>query len=120
MGFKDFLRKLTSSDDEINDPELRAARAKHGIRLDTPEEQKKMEKEESEPYDPWEEVRNARMNFFVGGWATRKFRIVGEDKVKAELSSLEKKRSGAPKNSIEAELEALDKKEEEKKEKQKN
>jgi|PlaIllAssembly_1097288.scaffolds.fasta_scaffold706810_2 hypothetical protein len=120
MGFMDFLKKLTSSDDELNDAELRAARAKHGIRLDTPEEQKKMEQEEKEPYDPWEEVSNARMNFFLGGWATRKFRIVGEDKVKAQLSALEKKRGGAPKRSIEAELEALEKKEEAKKEKQKN
>jgi hypothetical protein len=118
MGFKDFLKKIASGDDELNDAELRAARAKHGVRIDTPEEQKKMEKEDSEPYDPWEEVRNARMNFFLGGWASRKFRIVGEDKVKAELSALEKKRSAAPKRGIEAELEALEKKEEEKKNKQ--
>jgi hypothetical protein len=92
MGFKDFWKKLTSSDDDINDAELNAARARHGIKVETPEEQKKREKEERDPYDAWEDLRNARTNFFFGSWATRKLHILGEDKVKKELEELEKKR----------------------------
>jgi hypothetical protein len=91
MGFLDFLSRLFSSGDD-DDAELRAARERHGIKVETPEEQKKREKEEREPYDPWEEVRNARSSFFLGTWASRKFHIIGEDKVKAELEALEKKR----------------------------
>jgi hypothetical protein len=90
MGFRDFWRKFFSTEED--DAELNAARARHGIKAETPEEKKKREAEEKEPYDPWEEVRNARSSFFFGSWATRKFRIVGEDKVKKELEELEKKR----------------------------
>jgi hypothetical protein len=89
MGFKDFWKSIFSSDSDENDAELNAARARHGIKVETPEEKKKSEKE---PYDPWEEVRNARSSFLLGSWATKKFRIVGEDKVKADLEALEKKR----------------------------
>ena len=95
MGFKDFFKKAFNSEDELTDAELNAARARHGIKVETPEEQRrrvKAEKEEQEPFDPWEEVRNVRSSFFFGSWATKKFRIVGEDKVKAELERLEKKR----------------------------
>lgn len=90
MSFFDFWKKVFSSEED--DAELKAARARHGIKVETPEEQKKREKAEEEPYDPWEEVRNARTSFFFGSWASRKFRIVGEDKIKAELEALEKKR----------------------------
>ncbi len=93
MGFKDFWKKIFGSEaDELTDAELNAARARHGIKVETPEEQKKREKEEKEPYDPWEEVRNARSSFFMGSWAAKKFRIIGEDKVKADLEKLEKKK----------------------------
>jgi uncharacterized caspase-like protein len=90
MGFIDFWKKVFSSEED--DAELKAARARHGIKVETPEEQKKREKAEEEAYDPWEVVRNVRTSFFFGSWASRKFRIVGEDKVKAELEALEKKR----------------------------
>ena len=93
MAFKDFWKKIFGSEeDEMDDAELNAARARHGIKVETPEEQKKRLKEEQEPYDPWEEVRNVRSSFFFGSWAAKKFRIVGEDKVKKELEELEKKR----------------------------
>ncbi len=85
MEFKDLLKKAFNSEDELTDAELNAARARHGIKVETPEEQRKRlkaEKEEQEPYDPWEEVRNVRTSFFFGSWATKKFQIVGEDKVK--------------------------------------
>jgi hypothetical protein len=92
MGFKSFWNKLFSADDDINDEELNAARARHGIKVETPEEQKKREISEREAYDPWEEVRNVRSTFFLGGWVTKKFRIIGEDKVKKELEEIEKKK----------------------------
>jgi hypothetical protein len=91
MSFFDFFKKIFSSDDDLDDAELNAARARHGIAADLNAD-KKEETAEKEAYDPWEEVRNARMNFFMGSWASRKFRIVGEDKVKAELAALEKKK----------------------------
>ncbi len=86
MGFLDFWKKVFSGED--TDAELKAARARHGITVDERDE----EEEEKEPYDPWEEVKNARMSFFMGSWASRKFHIIGEDKVKAQLEDLEKKR----------------------------
>jgi hypothetical protein len=93
MSFFDFFKKIFSADDDVNDAELNAARARHGITVD-PNAEKEEERAEREAYDPWEEVKNARMNFFVGSWASKKFRIVGEDKVKAELAALEKKQHG--------------------------
>lgn len=113
MGFKEFWKKIFNSEDELTDAELNAARARHGIKVETPEEQRKRlkaEKEEQEPYDPWEEVRNVRTSFFFGSWATKKFKIVGEDKVKADLEKLEKKRKEE-----EALRQALEKGEEKKK-----
>jgi hypothetical protein len=52
-------------------------------------------KETSESFDAWEEIDNFKMNFFLGSWATKKFKggIIGEDKVKKELEELEKKRA---------------------------
>ena len=93
MGFFDFFKKIFSTGDD-EDAELRAARARHGITVDEKNisQVKDEDMPEKEPYDPWEEVRNARTNFFFGTWATRKFRVIGEDKVKAELEALEKKR----------------------------
>ena len=51
--------------------------------------------EAPERFDAWEEIDNFKMNFFLGSWATRKFksRIIGEDKVKKELEELERKRA---------------------------
>jgi hypothetical protein len=98
MGLKEFFNKLFGSEDDTDDAELNAARARHGIKVETPLEKKKQEEEEKEPYDPWDEVRNARSNFFMGSWASKKFRIVGEDKVKADLEALEKKRQAEAEN----------------------
>jgi hypothetical protein len=92
MGFLDFWKNVFSSD-EADEATLRAARARHGIKVDEKIDIKtKVEEPEREPYDPWEEVSNARMSFFFGRWASKKFRVVGEDKVKAELEALEKRR----------------------------
>lgn len=86
MGFLDFWRKVFYGEED--DAELKAARARHGIKVDAKDE----EEEEKETYDPWEEVRNARLHFFMGSWVSRKFHIIGEEKVKAKLAELEKKR----------------------------
>ena len=93
MGFFGFLKNVFSSDGELEDAELKAARARHGITVDPVADDKEEKKTELEAYDPWEEVRNARTNFLMGSWATKKFRIIGEDKVKKELEELEKKRA---------------------------
>jgi len=97
MGFGAFLKRVFSlSGGGEDDAELRAARARHGIAVGEKDEKvdKKDEKKyiEPEPYDPWEEIRNLRTNFWFGSWVTRKFRVIGEDKVKKELADLEKKR----------------------------
>ncbi len=90
MGFKSFWKHLIFGYAE-DDPELQAAREKLGINMD---EEMKVEDKEAEEYDHWDELRNMRMNFFFGTWATRKYkhRIFGEDKVKKQLAELEKKR----------------------------
>jgi hypothetical protein len=92
MGLISFFKKVFADEDE-DDPELRAARARHNIVVDEGNQRDKREKEgEKEPYDPWTEVDNLRRNFFMGSWAARKFRVIGEDKLKADLEALEKKR----------------------------
>jgi hypothetical protein len=93
MGFLSFMKKVISVEDE-DDAELNAARARHGINPDKMDEKepKSGQKRFTEEYDVWEEIRNIRTNFFIGNWATKKFRVVGEDKVKKQLEDLEKKR----------------------------
>lgn len=88
MGFFDFFKKLFSDDEE--DAELRAARERHGIKVEDGKGKKAAP--EHEPFDPWEEIKEMRSSMWVGRWATRKFRIVGEEKVKKELEELAKKR----------------------------
>jgi len=92
MGFLSFMKKVIGVEDE-NDAEILAARARHGINLDKLDEKepKSAQKRFTEEYDVWEEIRNIRTNFFIGNWATKKFRVVGEDKVKKQLEELEKK-----------------------------
>lgn len=88
MGFLDFLKKVFTT--EYDDAELRAARERHGIKVD--ERDEKEADEDIEVIDPWEVVSNARINFFVGKWASHKFRIFGEEKVKKQLEELDRKR----------------------------
>ena len=92
MGFLSFMKKVIGVEDE-DDAELNAARARHGISPDKLDEKepKSAQKRFIEEYDVWEEIRNIRTNFFIGNWANKKFRVVGEDKVKKQLEELEKK-----------------------------
>jgi len=90
MGFKSFMKQVIFGHDDDDEAALRAAREKHGIKVDG--ENKVESREKEEEYDAWEDIRNLRMHFFFGSWVTRKFRVVGEDKVKKQLADLEKKR----------------------------
>lgn len=96
MGLLSFFRKVFSGEDEQQEKELDEARARHGIQVDKVQMDKKTSYEEqfAEEYDVWDDIRNIRSNFFFGSWASRKFHIVGEDKVKKQLEKLEKKRQG--------------------------
>jgi hypothetical protein len=93
MGFWSFMKKIFSVSSR-DDAELQRYREKHGIKVDDTVAVTGEVKNEpgTETYDPWEEIRNIRMNFFFGSWATRKFRPIGEDKLKQQLEELEKKR----------------------------
>lgn len=94
MGLLSFFKKVFTGEDEKQEKELDEARARHGIQVDKVEMNKKTSYEErfGEEYDVWEDIRNIRSNFFLGTWASRKFHIVGEDKVKKQLEDLDKKR----------------------------
>ena len=93
MGFWSFMKKVFSSSGR-DEAELWRYREKHGINPDEKEPEKREVNNEPgmETYDPWEDIRNMRMNFFLGSWATRKFRPIGEEKLKKQLEELEKKR----------------------------
>ncbi|OGN97036.1 MAG: hypothetical protein A2Y89_03975 [Chloroflexi bacterium RBG_13_51_18] len=96
MGFFSFIKKLFTSE-SVDEAALDAARARHGIHID---DKQKAEMDEStteeqrfaENYDAWEELGKMRSNFFFGSWVTRKFRPIGEEKLKKQLEDLEKKR----------------------------
>jgi hypothetical protein len=96
MGFFVFIKKVFSNEDK-DEIELDAARARHGIVLDAKDKAEMntpMSEEErmSHDYDPWEDLKHFRSTFFFGGWVSRKFHVVGEDKVKRDLEALAKKR----------------------------
>ncbi len=86
MGLWSFFKGLFTSEDE----ELEALRAKHNIRAASGgvKEVRAGPKAEQNIPDAWEEIDNYRMNFFLGSWATRRFRGLGkrrnEDKKKGE------------------------------------
>lgn len=94
MGLGSFLKKIFGAD-SFDEAELREYREKHGIDVSEDEPdgvEIKSEMQEMENYDVWEDIRNVRMNFFFGSWVTRKFRPIGEDKLKKDLEELERKR----------------------------
>jgi hypothetical protein len=96
MGFFSFFKKILGSEED-DDQELDAARARHGIQLNAQDrlEMKKATSEEerlASEYDAWEDIKQMRTSFFIGNWAAKKFRVVGEDKVKKQLEELQQKR----------------------------
>lgn len=96
MSFFSFLKKVFAGE-SADEEELDAARRRHGIML-TEKEKKEAKipttdvERFAKEYDVWEDLKNYRMNFFLGSWVTRRFRPVGEEKVKRDLERLEKKR----------------------------
>lgn len=102
MGFKSFMKKIIYGHDD-EDAELQAARAKHGIIVGETGGEEEDKDKDKERYDAWEDIRNFRTNFIFGSWATRKFRVIGEEKVKKELAELEKKREEEAKRKQEIE-----------------
>ena len=103
MGFKTFWKHVIFGYEE-DDPALIEARKKYGIEVGE-EEDEEEKKEKKEEYDPWDEIRNMRANFFFGSWATKKYkhRVIGEDKVKKQLAELEKKRQEEARKKVQKE-----------------
>ena len=93
MGF--FKKLFGSSEDD--DAELRAARARHGIDLEDDKKSEKEKSPEDEPYDVWEDLKEMRLSFWVGSWASRKIRKPRLDGLKKELEELERKREAEEK-----------------------
>jgi hypothetical protein len=92
MGFWSFMKKIFSASSH-DEAELEEYRVKHGIDVgDIKSDTETKSQPGREDYDVWEDLRNMRMNFFFGSWVTRKFRPIGEDKLKKQLDDLEKKR----------------------------
>jgi len=95
MGFWASFKRIFSSGGE-DEAELQQLRAKHGI--DTAPKKEIMKEIKNEPgskeYDVWEDLNNYRSVFWMGSWATKKFKFrpIGEEKVKKQLEALEKKR----------------------------
>jgi hypothetical protein len=95
MSFWSALRKIFSLSGE-DEAGLKELREKHGIDAQTKEEILREHKNEpgSPDYDPWDDIRNMRANFFLGSWVTRKFKFhpIGEEKLKRDLDKIAKKR----------------------------
>jgi hypothetical protein len=96
MSFFSFIKHIFSSETK-DEQELDQARARHGIMLNAKDKAEMDhattdEERAAQDYDAWEDLKTFKSSFFIGGWAAKKFRIVGEDKVKKQLEELEKKR----------------------------
>ena len=84
--------------------EVKQARARLGIEIDEEEEKEELQREldkkrksgwelDAEKYDPWEELRNVRTNFWIGGWAAKRLHWrPANDKLREELEELDRKR----------------------------
>ena len=96
MGFFSFIKKIFSAG-SADEAALEAARARHGVKTNTKQKaggKKRTTEAErfAKDFDTWEELKHLRTDYFIGRWASRKFRPIGEDKVKKQLADLEKKR----------------------------
>jgi hypothetical protein len=96
MGLFSFIKKVFAGE-SADDEELDAIRRRHGVVLTAKEKaeaNKPMTEAEkfAENYDVWEDLDRYRMTFFIGGYLAKKFRPIGEEKVKRDLEKLEKKR----------------------------
>ena len=85
---------------------------------DDDDEESSKKKDLMDNYEVWEEVDNFRMNFFFGGWATKKWKRISDGKLVKEREEMAKKRAEADgreyKSPLQVELEAAARKREEK------
>ncbi len=101
-----FFKKLFSDEEEVSE-EIKAARERHGIQTGeviVPESEnvdeagrrrweKRLDKPANEVYDPWEQVREVRYQFFVGGLYRRHPRPeTNHDAIRKELEEATRKR----------------------------
>jgi hypothetical protein len=95
MGFWSTIKGIFSLSGK-DEAELQRLREKHGVNVEAKD--KILDEASNDPdspeYDPWEEIRNMRMNLFLGRWVTHKikYRPISEEKVKKQLEDLAKKR----------------------------
>jgi hypothetical protein len=92
MGWISAIKKIFSADDA----ELREARARHtGSEVDPEAEYfyEEQQKHLSENYDAWEEIDGFRTNFFFGRFLGRKISMPRSEKLRQELEALEKKKA---------------------------
>jgi hypothetical protein len=92
MGWISAIKKIFSADDA----ELREARARHRGSEADPEAEylyEEQPKRFSEKFDVWEELDGFRTNFFFGRFLGRKISMPRSEKLRQELEALEKKRA---------------------------
>src|SRR3989304_2523170 len=94
MGLVSFFKKLFGGGGDEVDEEVRAARARHGIKTgeDRPAGKGGREAGKKTHNHRGEDIDNLRRNFLMGGWASRKIRLGGQDKLREELEALARKR----------------------------
>ncbi len=87
----EFWKKLFGDEEKMRE-DIQAARERHGISGEETGDTKTCEQPKP-VYDPWEDVRNARMNFFFGRWASRNvFHRFNDDALKADLDKVARQR----------------------------
>ncbi len=92
MGWISAIKKILSADDA----ELREARARHTGSEADPEAEylyKEQQKSSSEKFNVWEELDGFRTNFFFGRFLGRKISMPRSEKLRQELEALEKKKA---------------------------
>ena len=95
------MDKLFGGKREAKKEELRLARERHGIEVDEEEEaeeekgaiKKSNWEVDTGPYDPWEDLKDLRTSFWIGGWAAKRLRWrPANDKLREELEEVARKR----------------------------
>lgn len=113
-GFSKAYHWLIQDEEKLNSDESRD----NAWLMDDDDEEGNRKKESRDDYEVWEEVDNFRMNFFIGGWATKKLKRVGDGKLIKEREEMAKKRAEAEgreyKSALQRDLEAAAKRREEK------
>jgi hypothetical protein len=101
MGFWD---KLFGGRKEPVSDEVKQARERLGIQVDEEEKKEEQRRElekkrktgwelDAKDYDPWDELRNVRTNFWIGGWAAKRLHWrPNTDKLREELEEVARKR----------------------------